>query len=158
MRRNSFGFTLVEIVIVLLLLGIVSAVAVPSINSTLDTMKIDAAAREVVSAIQYAQSLAIKEGGVYGVKFSPLSNSFSCYKNVSGNTILNPLDKKAYVVDFDEEGHFQGIYLASVNFSSKREEFNSLGEPSESGSVILRYAGHQKTISVSMPLGNVSVQ
>ncbi len=159
MSRNSFGFTIMEIMIILLLLGIVLAVAVPSINNTLDEMKLDGAAQEVVYALQYVQSLSIKEGVVYGVQFFPSTNSFRCYEKNSDGTILNPLDKKPYVVDFDGEGHLQGVDLVSTTFGmGKKVEFSYLGQASESGSVILDYAGLQKTIDVAVPIGRVTVQ
>ena len=153
-RNLSPGFTLVEVITVIALLGIVLAVAVPSINSTLNEMKLDSAAQEVVSAIHYVRSLAIKEGVVYGVKFTAGANKFNCYKTGS---IINPFDKKPYVVDFDTEGHLQGVDIVSASFSAGKLTFDSIGEASESGTVLLEYAGLQKTITVSAPIGRVTV-
>ncbi len=156
MRRDTSAFTLVEVMVVLFLLGIILAAAIPSMKSTADEMKIDAAAQEVVYAIQYIQSLSIKEGVVYGVKFFPGADSFRCYEKSSGDTIYHPIDKKPYIIDFD--GQLQGVDLVSTDLPSSKEEFNSLGEPSSGGSVILGYAGFQKTINVSAVTGMVSVQ
>ena len=156
-KEISFGFTLLEVMIVVALLGIVLAIAVPSINSTLDEMKLDSAAQEIVTAIHYAQSLAIKEGVAYGVEFFPGTDSFRCYQKATDLTIYNPLDKKPYVVDFAGEGHLQGVGL-STTFGNNEVEFNSLGESSVGGSIILGYAGFQKTINVSAVIGKVSVQ
>lgn len=144
--------------IVVLLLGIVLAVAVPSINSTLDEIKLDGAAQEVVYAIQYVRSLSIKEGVVYGVEFFPTSNKIRCYEQTSDGTILNPLDKKPYVVDFDGEGYLHGVGIKAKFGKLGKVEFNSLGEPSNSRTVVLSYAGLQKTISVALPIGRVTVQ
>ena len=94
MRRDSSAFTLVEVMVVIFLLGIILAVAVPSMISTVDEMKIDAAAQEVVYAIQYVQSLSIKEAVVYGVQFYPGTDSFTCYDKATKGTIYNPIDKK----------------------------------------------------------------
>ena len=160
MSRNSYGFTMVEVMVVLLILGIVSSVAVPAINGTLDEMKIDGAAREVVSAIYYVQSLAIKEGVIYGMEFFPATDSFRCYDKPTGTTLYNPVDKKPYVVDFTGDGYLQGVDIVSASFvpgNIKSVTFNSLGEPDKFGSVVLGYRGYQKTINVSLPLGKVSV-
>ena len=154
-KEISSGFTLVELMIVVALLGIVLAIAVPSINSTLDEMKLDSAAQEIVTATHYVQSLAIKEGLVYEVKFSDGANKFSCRQ---GGTIINPLDKKDYEVDFDTEGHLQGVDIISASFFAGKLTFDSLGEASESGTVLLDYSGLQKTITVSAPIGRVTVQ
>jgi len=159
MRGHSSGFTLVEIMIVLLLLGIVLSAAIPSMNSTLDGMKLDGAAQEVVYAIQYVRSLSIKEGTGYGVKFFPDTNNFECYDTDTDGVILNPVDKKPYEIDFDAEGHLQGIDLVSAALGGNQVvEFNSLGELSVSGSVVLGYSGARKTVNVSAPLGRITVQ
>lgn len=155
----SLGFTLIELLIVVLILGIVAVAAIPSMNSGFNEMKLDSAARETVSAIQYAQSLAIKEGDIYGVHFNSGSEIFNCYKTTPGTTITNPFNKKPYKVDFTAEGHLQGIDIVSSTFSAGNNfvYFNSLGEPNSSGTVTLAYGGLQKTINLSFPAGDLSV-
>jgi prepilin-type N-terminal cleavage/methylation domain-containing protein len=157
MSRNAHGFTMVEVMVVLLIFGIVSAVAVPSIKSSLDEMKLDGAAREVVSAIYYAQSLAIKQGESYGVKFNKTTQAVNCFKPPGNTPIFHPIDKKPYILDFIGAGHLQGLKIVSTTFVGNKVNFNELGEPSESGSAILAYGGIQKTINVALPLGKVSV-
>lgn len=159
MKRKNLGFTIVELMIILLLLGIISAVTIPSISTTMNEIRLDAAAREAVYAIKYVQSLSIKEGVEYGVKFNKYLKKFSCYKNATGIIITNPLDKKPYEVIFPSSGHLQGVNIVSASFASGNDfvTFNSLGEPNSSGAVVLAYRSLQKTVNVSSPLGKVSV-
>ena len=160
MSRNSYGFTMVELMVVLLILGIVSAVAVPSIKSSLDEMKLDGAAREVISAIYYTQSIAIKDGEDHKVNFNVVQDRLKCDNIVTGLTILHPVDKKPYQLDFKAAGHFQGVVIVSASFNPGNKPsiiFNNLGEPDKFGAVVLGYLGNQKTINVALPLGKVSV-
>ena len=157
MSRNPFGFTMVELMIVVFVLGIVAAVAIPSINSSLDEMKLDSAAREIVSAIQYSQSLAIKKGIEYGVKFDKTTQTVTCYKKQGSETILHPIEKKPYILDFSGSENLQGVELDVTTFVGNKVEFNDLGEPSQSGSVTVECADLQKTINISLPIGKVSV-
>ena len=157
-RNLSPGFTLVEVIAVVALLGIVLAVAVPSINNTLNEIKLDGAAQEVVSAIHYVRSLAIKEGVDHRVRFFIAQELFRCGLQGAGNFIYNPLDKKLYFVDFTAEGPLKGVDIVSADFGGMPVVgFNSLGEPWAGGSVVLAYAGLQKTINVTAPIGKVSV-
>ena len=160
MSRNSYGFTMVEVIIVLLILGIISAVAVPSIKSSLDEIKLDGAAREIISAIYYAQSSAIKEGEDYKVNFNKVQERFKCDNVVTSLTTLHPVDRKPYNIDFKLAGQFQGVDIVTATFlpGNKTDvSFNSLGEPNRSGTVTLDYNGYQKTIGISGLLGEISV-
>ena len=146
--------------IVLFVLAIVAAVAVPALNSSLNEIKLDSAAREVVSAIQYTQSLAIKKGdNNYGVQFYEALDKFHCFRGGPGADIINPLDKKPYSVDFTAVGPLQGVDIESAVFgiNATAVKFNTLGELEKSGTVVLSYGTFQKTITVSLPLGKISV-
>jgi prepilin-type N-terminal cleavage/methylation domain-containing protein len=156
--QRPAGFTLLEVMIVIFLLGIILATAVPSINTALDEMKLDSAAQEVVSAIQYAQSLSVKEGIKYEVTFNLLLERMRC-RDVSTSTIVfHPVTKKPFELLFTSTGQLQGVDIVSTTFTGNKVDFNSLGEPSESGAVYIGYAGLQKKITVDLPLGRVSVQ
>ena len=146
--------------IVLLIFGIVSAVAIPSIRRSLDEIKLDGAAREVVSMLFYCQSLAIKKGKNQIVQFHHGQDRFWCFEQASGLKAVHPLDKKEYHIKFQTEGPFQGVDIINAGFGPANKSsvvFSSLGEPDFVGSVVVGYGGLQKTITVSGILGNIAV-
>lgn len=73
-RINYYGFTLVELVIVILLLGILAAYAMPKFFN-LDDYRTRAAYDEVAGAVRYAQKLAVASGCEVKVQISASSYS-----------------------------------------------------------------------------------
>ena len=53
------GFTLLELVLVLFLIGLIAGLVLPFIVSTLDRVKLQSEARQIASALQFARSEAI---------------------------------------------------------------------------------------------------
>ncbi len=67
----SAGFTLIEIVIVMLLMGIIVSISLPAITTTLKDTRLRGAADEVVIALEYAQLTAMTSGLKTRVAVSP---------------------------------------------------------------------------------------
>jgi prepilin-type N-terminal cleavage/methylation domain-containing protein len=78
MRRNgkqgAAGFSLVELMVVMAVIGIVAGTAIPAISNYLRTYAVRAASASVTQEIQTARAQAIKRNANYGVGFAILSN------------------------------------------------------------------------------------
>ena len=53
------GFTLLELILVLFLMGLMAGIVLPFVVSTLDRVKLQSEARQISSALQFARSEAI---------------------------------------------------------------------------------------------------
>lgn len=73
-RESAIGFTLLELLVVLVLVGALSAVAFPSIGRGMATLKVKTSSREIAATLRLARSLAIKEQKVYWVGFNQDKN------------------------------------------------------------------------------------
>lgn len=63
--RNARGFTLLELVVVLVFIGLIAGLTTPFLMSTLDRAKHQAETRKVKSALQFARSEAITSKTVF---------------------------------------------------------------------------------------------
>lgn len=69
-RRNEPGFTLIEMMIVMLLIGIVSAAAVPTMQDLSRSMKLGQGAREVERELQDARLKAVTTNRPIRIRFN----------------------------------------------------------------------------------------
>src|SRR5690349_9630106 len=83
-RRGSRGFTLIEILMVVVILGIASAVVAPQLGSRSD-IKIRAAARLLVADLMYAQNTAIAQQKWIYVRFDAAGEKYSVMDGVGAN-------------------------------------------------------------------------
>ena len=73
-RPQSAGFTLIELMIVIAITAILTALAVPSFSVTLDNQRISGAAEAVLNDLRWARSEAIKRNTEVRVTFTSGSN------------------------------------------------------------------------------------
>ena len=90
MRTNSThqplcqaGFTMVEIIVVVLVIGIVLGIGVPSFRQFNERSRVDGAMQELVMDIQYARSLAVSRNRSYQIQFA--ANGYQIIDLVSGS-------------------------------------------------------------------------
>ena len=93
-KKKEKGFTLIEILIVVALIGILSVVSITSMKSGQDQNKLKAAQAETESIIKLAQSYALqgkKQGNIvpkyYGVKFSVDGKNYSFCSNLNDTDV-----------------------------------------------------------------------
>jgi len=136
-------------------LAITAAVVVPSIISTKD-LQVIAASRVLASDLQYAQNAAITNQADIEVDFSTSGESYSL-SNESG-TLIHPITKKAYSVDFDSQSEFDQVNIVAASFNgSGTVTFDALGAPDNAGTVTLQAGSHVYQIDVAAATGKVTV-
>ncbi len=62
MIRHSQGFTLLEMILVLVIAAVLAAVAVPNMQPAIANMQLRAATQDVASALRHARGQALKRG------------------------------------------------------------------------------------------------
>ena len=154
-NRLSLSFTLLELMVVVMILAIVAAVAVPMAVGTGD-MQVISAARMMSADLQYAQNTAITTQRPITVAFDTSAESYSL-SNASG-ALIHPITKEAFTVNFMSREGFNALDVVSADFGENLSvTFDELGAPDSAGTVILRAGPHVYQVSVATATGKVTV-
>jgi type II secretion system protein H len=170
----QLGFSLLDLVIVIVILGILGTIAVPQFHSMMGARRLNAASGEFVSALQYARNLAVKYQRPFGLRANVAGNWFRVYddkyKTDAGphhdvvppvdafGVVLNPLDKTWYVIDYDTMDTYEGVTMTSIPPSTRLCFYPDGHSSSSDSTFVLSHAGDQRTITVNGTTGRIHVQ
>jgi prepilin-type N-terminal cleavage/methylation domain-containing protein len=178
--RRARGFTLMEVMAVLVIMGILAAMIVPQLAPS-DDLTTQAAARTLVADLLYAQNLAIATGGTSKVYISfttattGSSGGYSIYSaQPFTSPVTNPTNNKPYTVTYSSEtaNGLSNVQLESLNLDNSANTvlaFDSLGEPyacttsgtpvalANTGTITLQCGQQEVTLSIEPDTGIVSL-
>lgn len=87
--RTTKGITLLELMAVAVIIGIVTAMAVPRFHQTFERIRFRSANRDLVSSIRMARSNAITEKDPFGVYFNTQDRSIVLFKDVVNPSLFS---------------------------------------------------------------------
>jgi type II secretory pathway pseudopilin PulG len=176
---RTAGFTFMEILIVVLIVGITTMVGWPVLNAAMGVSRLSGAAEEVVNALEFAQLTAMTSGQrtrvVIGAPLDRIAvrqfiitadlfsggDTMAAADVESGTFALmgNPANKGTdYEIDFSTESRFQGVDITASNFDiADPVYFDTLGAPSNGGTVTLALGGRQMVVTLDALSGKVTV-
>jgi prepilin-type N-terminal cleavage/methylation domain-containing protein len=77
LARDDFGFSLLEILTAITLLGLLLAIALPDWGSLISTYRLNAAARQIHADLQRAKMRAVMENTTFKIVSSAANNSYN---------------------------------------------------------------------------------
>lgn len=118
---DSSGFTVLELIVVLILLAAVAAVVMPSFSGGLKSLEVTTSARDLVTHMRAARSRAISQQRVFRVVLQEeqdgqpsysLTNDYgSAFKTVllpEGTVFVTPDEQMPYLISFYPDGSSSG--------------------------------------------------
>lgn len=167
MRARGGGFTLIEILLVVVIIAIAAMIAVPMMGS-MDSVQIRSAANMIAADLEYAKSMAISRQENYSVVFNPAGDCYEVHDH-NGIIIKHPVTKLDYKVDFSSDSRLDKVVIDDADFdpdSSNTITFDYLGSPYSgsgtsnplnSGTISIKAGDFTMTVSVEPITGFISI-
>lgn len=108
---NKRGYTLTELMVTVAIIGIVAAIGVPSYLSYLPHLRLNSAARDLISDLRLARSLAVGQNQKYYILFDATTEQYRIYRS-SGDAPVRPLVN--YLDTTNPNYNYSGIRIDSV--------------------------------------------
>jgi len=165
-KRWPRGFTLFELTVVILIIGIAAAVLLAAVGGDIRSSRLSIAANVLASDIEFCQGECINRPDTpRQITFNLTNNTYSVQDRTTGSVINHPADGLPFINDFatGRNAQLSGVTLAGLAMGSGSQNiltFNSYGQPTITADfvVTLSYNGNTMKVTVKQMTGDVSVQ
>lgn len=154
--RNNSGFTMIEMVITAVVLGIIAAMAIPDFFRAMQKVKLNSATRDIVSDLRWARSHSIAARTQVGLNFDFTNKTYSVF--------LDTDDPGSYQFDAAKDsvvkaGDLSPVGSASCTFANNTVIFNPTGTCNSSGQITCYSTDNNdsKTIDVLASTGRIKI-
>ena len=138
------GFTLIELIIVIILLGIIGAIASTRLTDISSNMRVSSAINQIISDIELTKELALAKSSNMTITFDINLEEYTIREN--GSLVIDYPGSENGVIKLTD-GIFSSTDLTSVNLNgSNIINFDKWGNVLNSGTILLN---EDYTISVS---------
>ena len=147
--KNDIGFTLVELMVGCMIMGIVAAVAAPGFSGLIRNYKLSNAARMVWLDLNKAKMMAIKQGLTMRVDFDSSGTFYDIYRVNQDNTTTKVFTRNL-------TADYAGITLSSR--TTTPISFGNTGTANAGTVILQRDSSHSKvfTIATTGRIGQIS--
>jgi type IV fimbrial biogenesis protein FimT len=148
--RDIRGFSIGELMTVVSLVGVLTAVGIPSFLSFQPSMRLNGAAREILGKLMWARANAVQNNNTSVVTFLN-DHSFQIFNDANGNGSADANE----TITVDLQTDYSDVTF-TVTGSSATPTFNGRGTASSDTTVTISNPSGSKTVEVS-PTGNVKI-
>ena len=155
LKKTTPGFSLTELIVMIVLIGIFGVMAMTRTNTGLTTIQVQIAIDQITTDIDYSKSMAFARHDTITLVFSTTLEQYTIYNGPDGSrsAITDFPNSTNGVISFDQSDFIE-VNITSANFNGASElQFLPLGDPKSGGSIVL----NSKTISVEPVTGKWSV-
>ena len=136
---HNLGFSLVELLLIISILGLLSAISIPKVGDIMADVREKAVAERVVEDLNYIRNYAIAHHDTTWMVVDDTQNQYALFVGPSSGSrtlIPDPQTLASDTLDLDVD--YEGVTITSVSFGGLKEvSFNYWGTPSSGGSISL---------------------
>ena len=153
--RLRRGFTLVEVVATLLVIGILAAAAAPRYTDAKLRFQVKAAAQHIRSDLELARSTARVAGVTTSATFDVAANRYT----LSGVTHLDR-SGTPYIIDLALTGYAASLASVALGPSGTATaiSFDMHGRPDAGGTIVVSTGSEQRTLQIDAITGRITIQ
>ena len=157
-KNNSIvkGFTLIEIAVVIGIMVIITAIAIPRMGSFYSSTQLAGAMEKLTDDFKYVQDFAVTQHTNTWIDFDDVLETYTMYSGdalATRSVLYDPARNEA--APFTIEDQFKGVEIFITTFTGSSISYNWWGTPSSSGYVILTVGSHADTVYVEQETGFV---
>lgn len=146
MLNNRRGYSIVEIMIIVAILGLIATVSVPFYRAAALNLTLSGAARDLASDLRLAQQQAVTTQINHSVAFNQAANTYAVINASTGAVIKSSRINSQ-------------IFIQSINsLANDTVTYNATGAATATGSVILSNPGGKTATIEIKPSGYVEIR
>jgi prepilin-type N-terminal cleavage/methylation domain-containing protein len=150
--KPRWGFSLLELVLVMVIIAVIAAIAVPRYSSAASRYRVETAARRVVADLALAQARAKALSSSQTVAFAVGTSQYQ----IVGMTDPDH-GSSTYTVRLGDDPY--RVMLQSVDFGGRSQvTFDAYGTADSNGAVVVRAGATQRTVVLDVNTGKAVMQ
>jgi prepilin-type N-terminal cleavage/methylation domain-containing protein len=155
--RDGGGFSLIELMVVLVVFGIVTAIALPGLNKFLRSVELNGTVTRMATSLRVIRQRAVTENNNYVAVLGGADDNISWWDDDDNDGVKDGTEKFGANASIPS---WMTVTNDPLNpFASDSLTFAPNGSASQAGTLIFSNAdGYQRTLSVIRPTGMVTVQ
>jgi type II secretory pathway pseudopilin PulG len=148
--RTNHGFTLLDVTLTVVILGVLASAAVPKFLSSLGHHRAKAAAARIAADLTFARQLAMSKSQDIAVQFTTVSNEY----------VLEGVEHpdhtgESYLVRIGESPYESELVSADLG-DDERIVFNAFGLPESGGKITVQSGRWRETVTIDPDTGKAS--